>query len=100
MGQVSLAERTMKVNIVYFVGKEVERVYIASSVEEAERAEKILDGTPFIYAIDLEPFARPISFLFGGTRIGAAFYVAPPYAEECWRLLSEHGLSAEIADDQ
>lgn len=92
----------MKVEMDHFSGQEIERVYLASTLEEAKRVEKILDTSPFVYAIDLEPFTRPIASVFGGTYAGVGFYVAPTAVDVCKRFLTENGITAgiEIVKDE
>ncbi len=72
----------MKVRIEHFAGQEVERVYLAATREEAEQAERVLDATPFAYAVAAEPFALPISFGCNPHN-GMGFFVAAAFAEEC-----------------
>ena len=80
----------MKVTIEYFGGHEIELIYLVASVNEAERVEKVLDASPFKYAVDLVNFVGTISVMTAGL----GFYVSPPFAEQCRAMLSDNGLSA------
>ena len=81
----------------HFTDREIERVYLAATVDEAERVEKLLDGAAFAYTVDVERYRRPIAlFLGGGPNAGLGFYVSPEHAAECKRLLADNGLTAGI----
>ena len=86
----------MRVDIEHFSGKEIERVYLASTVDEAERVEELLDRAAFPYTVDVEKYRRTVAFLFSGMRAGLGFYVTPENAAECKRLLVDSGFKAGI----
>lgn len=72
-------------------------VYLAPSLREARRVEELLTGHGVNYAVQVEEMGR--TTLFGSTRHGAGFYVAPAQAESCRSLLIGAGLTRVVADD-
>lgn len=74
----------------HFAGEEIERIYLASTLDEAKRVEAVLDASPFLYSLDLEKFMRPVSGAFGG-HVGVGFYVPPASAKTAKDFLAEKG---------
>jgi hypothetical protein len=56
-------------------GTEVVRVYFALGLEEAERAEALLDGAGLTFAVEVEEVGGPTMFGFGRPRRGAGLWI-------------------------
>ena len=78
-----------RIEIEDFSRKDISRIFIAGSIEEAESAEDILTQNGIDYAISLEPYVR---MFFGTERNGIAFYVLSCQELFCRDLLSSRGL--------
>jgi hypothetical protein len=84
-----------------FLDKEVSRVYIAGGLEEARRVEGILTGHGIDYAVDVEPYHKPVCALFSlSVYAGAAFFVLSTHASFARSILLAAGLKAGIQDDE
>jgi len=87
-----------RIEIEEFSDKKISRIFIASSIREAEAVERILSEDAIDYAIALEPYQR--TGLTSRTELnGVAFYVLEGQEKWCRKLLSlkgfSHGLIAE-----
>ena len=72
-----------------FDGRELELIYIARAVDEAQKIEAILDERQIDYAIEVEQFRTGV--IFASVRAGAFFYVLPEVAHRCRETLTELG---------
>jgi hypothetical protein len=82
-----------------FFEKEMERVYIAGRVNEAEGVEDALTEHGIDYAVAIEPFVTRSLGLFTSTYSGAAFYVASGEASAARSVLLAAGLSQGLTED-
>ncbi len=80
-----------KVPLENFEGREIERVYLASSLADAKKVEEALDASPFTFTLDLERFAGFWGIFGGG--VGVGFYVEPPHAPACKQYLRAKGFT-------
>lgn len=69
------------------------RIFLAATVTEARRVEKVLDQDGVDYCVRVEPCGRT---LFGSTRQGAAFFVDDAQADTCSAALERAGLGAGV----
>lgn len=74
-----------------------ERVFVASSLRLAQRAEQVLAGQGVQYAVSVEQSGR--SFLFGSPIHAAVFYVAAGQAAFCRSALTRAGLAKGVVED-
>ena len=73
---------------------ELEAVFIAASVREADFVERLLDGENIEYEVRPEPFVRaPVS---GVCAMGVLFEVLGGQAEYCRELIRDAGLARGI----
>ena len=72
-----------------FDGRELELIYIARAVDEAQKIEAILDERQVDYAIRVEQFRTGV--IFASVRAGAFFYVLPELAPSCRAALTQLG---------
>jgi hypothetical protein len=75
---------------------ERERILVAVNLNEAEKAEEILNEIKIDYAINIDPYYRISPFQT--EHQGAAFYVKSENAEFCSKILKEKGLGAGVVD--
>jgi hypothetical protein len=76
--------------------RELARVFIASTMVEARRAEEVLSAHDVRYAVVAEPIGRT---LFGSPRNAAVFYVAAVDADACASILTTNGLAFGVVKD-
>lgn len=76
-----------------FGDRSLARIFLAATVTEARRVEKVLDQHGVDYCVRVEPCGRT---LFGSTRQGAAFFVDDAQADSCVEALERAGLAAGI----
>jgi len=81
-----------------FGDKELERMYIAGRVNEAERVEGILNEHGIDYAVGIEPFST--RGLFASEYSGAAFYALCGQAAFARNILVAAGLNSGLIPDQ
>jgi hypothetical protein len=81
--------------------RNITRIFIASSLHEALKIEKILTANGIDYAVEIEPFIRTGLFasLFVSEASGAAFYVSSGQASFCRDLLRNEGFLAGIVEE-
>jgi len=72
-----------------YEGQELELVYIAARLEEAQKVEAILDEQGLDYTIQVEHYRSGV--IFTSLRAGAFFYAAPDEAANCRRALAAQG---------
>ena len=90
-----------KWDVEQFLGKEVSCVYIAGGLGEARRVEDILTEHSLDYAVDIQPYYKPMCTLFSiGAYAGAAFFVFSGQAAFVRTRLIAAGLKAGIQDDE
>ena len=91
MAQVELEE---------FEDKEIKRVYMAGSQEDAKRVENLLDDEAIDYAIDLEPYTTVTGLIMPTSqKQGVAFYVIAGQSDYCRNIFMSNGLKAGIIND-
>jgi hypothetical protein len=84
-----------------FLDKDLSLVYIAGGLEEARRVEGILTKLAIDYAVDIEPYHKPLGTLFSlGIYAGASFYVLSAQAPFARSTLHAAGLKAGIQDEE
>jgi hypothetical protein len=88
-----------RVPIETFEDRDVEPVFIAGSVGEAERVEEVLTQQGIEFAVRIEPFIRYILAVFPSEHEGAAFYVLSGQSAYCRRALAAAGLSSGLIGD-
>jgi hypothetical protein len=89
-----------KLDFGQFLDEEFSLVYIAGGLEEARRVEGILTRHAIGYAVEVEPYYKPLCTLFSlGTYAGAAFYVVSAQAPFARGTLLAAGLRAGIQGD-
>ena len=74
---------------------ELERVYIAGTLAEAQDVEALLTGNGVDYVVQVEPYRASILF---GPRHGAAFYVSAVQAAYCREHLIASGFERGVLD--
>jgi hypothetical protein len=80
--------------------KEVSRIYIAGELAEATRVEAVLARNGIDYAVEVEPYQKPMPTLFSlGTYAGAGFFVLTGQAAFARGALLAAGLRSGIQDD-
>jgi selenophosphate synthetase-related protein len=72
------------------------RVFVAFTLAEARRAEALLTAQGLAYAVEVEAIGRT---LFGSTRQGVVFAVAPEDVEQCTSIVTRAGLDVSLIDD-
>jgi hypothetical protein len=73
------------------------RIFLAATVSEARRVERVLDQLGVDYFVRVEPCGMT---LFGSTRQGAAFFVDASSTDSCEQALVQAGLGAGIVRDR
>ena len=83
-----------------FLEKELSRIYIAGELAEASRVEDILTRHGIDYAVEVEPYQKPMPMLFSlGMYAGAGFFVLSGQAAFARGALLAAGLRSGIQDD-
>ncbi len=78
--------------------KDITRIFIAASLNEAQNVEEILTGNGINYAVTIEKFVR--FGLFPSEIPGAAFYVLSGQGSFCRDLLRRKGLLSGIIEEE
>lgn len=83
-----------------FQVKELAPLCLASTPQEAEEIETVLDGAGMDYTFDITPLSPEgvFSILFGSPKEGVLFLVPTENFEPCITLLNEAGLSNLVID--
>jgi len=81
-----------------FSERDVEPVFIAGSLSEAQRIEKLLTDEGIDYAVEIEKFMQT-RIVFTSEYHGATFYVLASQAPFCRKLLLDHGFSNGIIQE-
>ncbi len=79
-----------------FSKQEIKRIFMAISVSEAEKVEKLLTENNIDYAVNMEPYYRISPFQT--EHLGAAFYVVSGQAGFCRQMLKKRGLDTGIVE--
>ncbi len=82
-----------------FDGKPVTLVYIAGRLSEAKHVEEVLSANGVDYAVDIEPFQSRLLGILPVEYEGVGFYVLPPQAELCRRVLREAKLLQGLVEE-
>jgi hypothetical protein len=72
-----------------FASRDLELVYIAKKLREAERLEAIFQDASFEYLVETDTYSGGV--IFRTQRVGAFFYVEPATAATARALLEQHG---------
>lgn len=79
-----------------FDGKEVELIFLGTSMQDCAAAEAVLMSAEIDYTVEVEEFeAGP----FSSSQHGAAFYVLAGQAAYCKRRLQSEGLAFGLTDE-
>ena len=73
----------------YFAEQDVELVYIAKKLSEAQAVEALLTARGVDYAVETDEYFG--GFLFQRVRVGAFFYVLPATADSARQILGSKG---------
>ncbi len=73
----------------HFQGEELELIYIAKKLSEAQALERLLTSAELDYAVEADQYFG--GFIFQQVRMGAFFYVRPDAAEPTRRLMEANG---------
>jgi hypothetical protein len=79
-------------------GTEVVRVYFALGLEEAERAEALLDGAGLTFAVEVEEVGGPTMFGFGRPRRGAGLWIREGDLDSACAALEQAGMLKGLVD--
>jgi hypothetical protein len=83
-----------------FKDKEIKRIYMAGSQDEAKRVEDLLNNEEIDYAIALEPYTTAIGLIMPiSQKQGVAFYVLAGQSDYGRNILISNGLRAGIIND-
>lgn len=75
-----------------------EKIFVATALRVAKRAEEALTHAGIQYAVEVEEIARTL--LFRSVRMGAVFYVAASQAAFCRAHLAAAGFGQGVVHDQ
>ncbi len=79
-------------------GTEIVRVYLAASLDEAQRVEGVLGDAGVEFAVEVEEFASPSALGSGGVRRGAGFWVREALLDPAADALRRAGFVAGLVD--
>ena len=79
-----------------FGDRELARIFIAATLNEARAAEEVLTERGMQYAVVAEPLGRT---LFGSPRNNAVFYVAADEADACEAILVSAGTEMGVVKE-
>ena len=79
--------------------KDITRIFIASSLKEAQSVEEILTGLGIDYAVEIEKYVRFQLGLFPSEIPGVAFYVSSGQGSFCRDLLRNDGFLSGIVEE-
>jgi len=83
-----------------FKDREIKRIYMAGSQDEARRVEDLLNNEEIDYAIALEPYTTAIGLIMPTSqKHGVAFYVLAGQSDYSRNILVSNGLRSGIIDD-
>ena len=73
----------------FFGDQEMDLLYIAKRLKDAQKLEGILDANSLDYAVETDKYQGGVVFL--AERVGAFFYVLPSALESAQALLKQSG---------
>ena len=76
--------------------RELSRVFIAGTLNEARQVEELLTMNGVDYVVQVEPFRASVFF---GPRNGAAFYVSAEQADYCRLHLTAKGFGRGVLEE-
>ena len=79
-------------------GTEVVRVYFALGLDEAERAEALLDAAGLTFAVEVEEVGGPTMFGFGRPRRGAGLWLREADLDAACATLEQAGMIKGLVD--
>jgi hypothetical protein len=79
-------------------GTEVVRVYFALGLEEAERAEAMLDTAGLTFAVEVEEVGGATLFGFGQPRRGAGIWIRGVDLDVAYATLEQAGMIKGLVD--
>ncbi len=79
-------------------GTEIVRVYLAASLGEAQRVERVLDDAGVDYAVEVEEFRSPTALGSNALRRGAGFWLRESSLEHAYVALELAGCVAGLVD--
>jgi hypothetical protein len=79
-------------------GTEVVRVYLALGLEEAQRAEAVLDGAGLTFAVEVEELGGATLFGFGKPRRGAGVWIRESEIDAACTALEAAGMLKGLVD--
>ena len=79
------------------VDRDLVEVFIARTLDEAQRVEELLTDRGVDYDVQVELFGRT---LLGSPRYGAMFYVIVSHAQYCRSALAAAGLKQGIVEEE
>ena len=87
-----------RIEIEEFSGKEISRIFIARSIREADKVERLLEENGISYAVQIEEFVSS-GLLTVSTRKGAACYVSSSHHDFCRDLFFKNNLKKGWIDE-
>ena len=79
----------MRQSAEFFGDQELDLVYIAKRLKDAQKLEGVLDAANLDYAIETDTYQGGV--VFRSERVGAFFYVLPDDLERAQSVLAESG---------
>jgi hypothetical protein len=79
----------MKREAAFFADREAALVYIAKSLNDALRLEKVFDSSGIDYAVEADEYRGGV--IFQRARVGAFFYVPPEAREIAREVMQRNG---------
>ena len=73
----------------FFADQELDLIYIAKRLKDAQKLEGVLDGADVDYAIETDTYQGGV--VFRSERVGAFFYVLPDELERAQKVLVDNG---------
>ena len=73
----------------FFADQEMDLIYIAKRLRDAQNLESILDAAEMDYAIETDTYHGGV--VFRGERVGAFFYVLPEQLQRAQAILTTNG---------
>jgi len=83
----------MKRDPSFFEDREMDLIYIARKLKEAQRLEGVLTESGVEYAVEADKYSGGV--IFRSERIGAFFYVLPEAVQQAHEVMSKHGFQIQ-----
>ena len=83
----------MKRDATFFEDREMDLIYIARKLKEAQRLEGLLTESGVEYAVEADKYSGGV--IFRTERIGAFFYVLPEAVEQAHQVMARHGFQIQ-----